>query len=760
VIPGDARLAIVAFAVGVALCQQFAELPQAHWYWLTPAGLLALYFRPLRLFAAVGLGLLWAAWRAELILAQALPPQLERKDVEIIGVIDAIPQTFSRRVRFTFAVESLHFNAQAYPSPGRIRLSWYTNEPPDLRVGQRWQFSARLRRPHAMLNPGAFDYSAWLFSEHIRAVGYVRKQAELLAEAGPGNIQSWREDLLANLTRALSGHASTALIAALALGERQGMSDSQWEVLRLTGTTHLMAISGLHIGWIAVCGFWLGRRLGSLHQRWLLSVPKQYSGALFALVVAFFYALLAGFAIPTQRAFIMIATLIVSLLLGRSRSLSHSLALALLLVLLWSPLAVLSPGLWLSFGAVATILYVFSGRLKIPWGWAKIHVIVILGLSPVLLAWFGQIPLLSPLANLIAVPWVGFLVVPEALLGTLLTGVWPGAAQWLLDWSAWNLELLWVYLEALSQYDWGILERPPAPAWALVCAVIGMAWLLAPAGFPGRWIGLIWLLPALFLPRATPPAGHVWFTLLEVGQGLAAIVQTPNHVLVYDTGPYFSPRFDAGSDIIAPILRAQGIYRIDRLVVSHEDNDHAGGAKGLRETMPVTSIMAGMPETLADAQACHGGQSWTWDGIRFDMLHPPADNAFLSDNNRSCVLKVSTDGASLLLTGDIGKDMEADLIAQFGAQLRADIIVAPHHGSRTSSSQAFVETVQARYVLFSTGYLNRFGFPKPDVVARYQAAGASALNTPQTGAIRVELTADGVAPPHLSRVEDKRYWHE
>jgi competence protein ComEC len=760
------RAAVLAFALGVIACHQLSALPSSLWYW-TVLPLLLLLTRAWwwRVPAAFALGLLWAAWRAALVLDLTLPAYLEGEDVLLSGYVADIPRHSETQISFTFHLDSFTYQDQNLRPVAKLRLTWYTRDPTqkaqalNLRAGQHWRFQARLKAPRALHNPGGFDYSAWQFSHGIGASGYVRGQAERLADSPWPRVAALRQTLWQQIHASLPDYPAQApLLSALVLGERQGMSAAQWETLRATGTSHLLAISGLHIGWIALCGVWLGRGLAFFSGSWLLRYPKQVWAGVFGLLFAFSYALLAGFSIPTQRAFIMIATLIFSILMMRSRSLSHGLALALLLILLWSPAAVLAAGLWLSFGAVAVILYAFSNRLRLRWTWVKVHLIVALGLIPILLAWFGQIPWLSPLANLLAVPWVAFLVVPEALFGALLLNIWPDVGTLLLNWSAFNLELLWVYLEAVQNYSWGISTLPTPPEWMLGSAMIGVLIILLPRGFPGRWLGLVWLLPIFLYTPPRPAPGTAWFTLLDVGQGLASVVRTQHYTLVYDSGPRFSERFDAGESIVVPFLHAQGIKRIDRFILSHSDLDHSGGAPALRARVLVIENFSGTPLDSSE-QPCVRGQTWQWDGVDFEILHPPPDTRWLSANNRSCVLRVGTGAHALLLTGDIAADIERELTRVMPQKLTADILLAPHHGSRTSSSAIFLATVNPRYALFSASWRNRFGFPKEDVVARYHAVGAQTYNTADSGALTFILSADGIAPPVLAREQKQRFWH-
>ena len=714
----------------------------------------------LRLGSACLLGFAWAGWHAAAMQAVHLPFELEKRDVSVTGTIVGIPRHSGHKLDFLFRTERLQYEGRAWPTPGTVRLAWYEDSPLSLRAGQRWRFSVRLKRPHVLHNPGNFDYAMWLFRSGIRASGYIRRHPAPEPLGHTATLQSWRHGLWQTLHGLVGERPAAGIVAALVVGERQGITPQQWETLRKTGTNHLMAISGLHIGWVAFMGVLLGRIGARFSGKLLLYLPKHVLAGACGVFAALVYAALAGFSVPTQRAFVMVAAVLVGLMWRRNLPLSYIFGFALFAVLLWSPLAVLSAGLWLSFGAVAVIIYAFSARTRVPWAWARIHGVVALGLTPLLLVWFGQVPWLSPFANLIAVPWM-MLVIPPLLAGGLLASVWPEGGQWFLLLGSRAIEWLWVVLDhfaALPYADW---YPAPAPGWALLCAGAGVSILLLPRGFPARWVGIVWLLPALVARPPVPAPGEAWFTLLDVGQGLAAVLQTHAHTLVYDTGPWTSPRFDGGKNIVLPFLREQGISRLDRVIVSHADNDHAGGTASLAAAIKIGAVYSGMPgELKVPARACMRGERWEWDGVRFEILHPPPDPAGMSDNNRSCVLKISTAGASVLLTGDIERSVEQRLVAAGAKPLEADILVAPHHGSRSSSSPEFVAAAAPRYALFAVGYRNHFGFPKPDVAARYRRHGAEILTTAESGAIHFDLNAQEVSLPRRYRDEYRRYWHE
>lgn len=757
-------LGTIAWLTGIVCLQYLPNLPDRAWLWSFPL-LVALALRcpRVRLLAIAGAGFIWALGFAGELLAHGLPPQLQGRDLEVRGYIASIPEVDAHHARFQFVVQQWPRHGTVPPMPWRVRLGWY-GAVPRLGVGQRWQLTVRLKRPHGFRNPGGFDYEGWLFRRGIEATGYVRRKESNRRLHGPpeGNpVDRFRQYLAGRIDNVRGDSPRASLLTALTVGARGGISQDQWRVLRTTGTSHLVAISGLHIGLVAGLLFaavrWLWLRIPTLAFR--VAAPR--AGALAGLAGALGYAALAGFSLSTQRALIMVAVAMGALYLQRPPRVVRTLALALLLVTLWDPLSVLGPGLWLSFGAVAAILWVCGARVgKGPWWWrwGRVQWAVAVGLAPLLLMVFGQLPLLGVAANLVAVPLIGFVVVPLALAGTVLLVLpWTAPANLLLAGADLALRILWLPLQWLSHLSWALWTPGVAPLWTLPLAVVGLAVLLAPAGLPSRWVGLILLGPLLFRPAQPPPAnGTFVFTLLDVGQGEAAVVRTRRHLLLFDAGPRFSPSFDAGSAVVVPYLRALGLNRVDGLVVSHGDADHAGGLASVRQSVFVArqwsaaKAIPGVP--------CRAGQHWEWDGVRFEMLNPDgASGATRNDN--SCVLRVAAGSHSLLLTADIERAAERRLVAHYGAQLAAGILVVPHHGSASSSTPQFVAAVHPRYALVSAGYRNRFGFPNPAVVHRYRAHGARVLQTARSGAISFVVSADaGLSRPQRFRSATLRYW--
>lgn len=757
-------LALAALCGAVGL----HTLPRLPSVWLA-VPLLCLMFlcirhRRTRLLAVCLAAFLWSWWQAGLRLTQDLPAEFEGRDLLLRGTLVSLPETDGRATRFVFRASAREQDGDWINFTPTLRLSWY--EAPPLHAGEGWQLQVRLKRRHGFRNPGGFDYAGWLFQNGVAATGYVR---------GADRAQPWpaldtrRADVRLRAAverelRPLLAHARAAgLLRALTLGAADGISAPDWATFRATGTSHLVSISGLHIGLVAGLGFFCGRWLWS-RSHWLtqrFAAPR--AAAVIALLAATLYAALAGFSIPTRRAWIMALTLLAGTLLSRPVRPAHSLALALILVLIHDSFAVLSPGFWLSFVAVA-IIFLQQTQPATARGWRaafrtllRLQFALTLGLLPFTLLFFGQAGWVAPVANLVAVPWTSLLLVPLLFAALLCLYSLPWLAQWLFVAADWTAHILLEALGWLAGLPGAVIGTPQTPLAVSAAALCGAGLLLLPRGLPQRGLGALMLLPLLLWTPPRPAPGTAWLTLLDVGQGLAAVVQTARHTLVYDTGPRFSPEFDTGSAVVAPFLAAQGIGHVDALVVSHGDNDHSGGAEALDRRMPVYRLLTSVPRQFdwRRSRRCLAGQAWTWDGVEFRMLHPHGSAA--SENDASCVLQVrAADGTRLLLPGDIEAQAERELVARYGGALRSEILVAPHHGSRTSSTPAFVEAVAPGHVLFAAGYRNRYGFPNPRVLERYRGMNTEILVTAAAGAIRFRLGMPGGALAERDRI--RHYW--
>ena len=758
-------LIAAAFAAGASLFQLFPILPDSRWLLLLLSLPLLWYrFPHCKLLWALLIGLGWAFLYASWVLERELPAGMERKDLEIEGCILSLPEQLGRRIRFEFAVEQVRFEQQYYASPGKVRLSWYKGHPESLTAGDCWRLQVRLKRPHGSYNPGGFDYEGWLFREGIRATGYVRNWAgtrQLESREIRYGLHRIRQQVRTRLETLAGGLPGMALVKALSLGDRSGLDPILWQHFTRTGTNHLIAISGLHIGIVAGWGYLLVQFLWSRAICCTLRVPAPVAAACVSLVLATLYAALAGFSVPTQRALIMLGVVMGSKILRLAVAPVQVLAVALLLVVIVDPRSLLSPGFWLSFAAVAVILFAMGNRLEKGWWfrWGRVQWVVAIGLLPLLLLLFSRVSLIAPVVNLIAVPWFTLVLVPLVMLVLLLLPL-PQIAEPLLrllssllsgttDWLAWAAQLpeaVWI--------------TPRLSPWVLLSLFLAIFLLLLPRGFPARWLGVVLMLPALMPDTVRPGHGEIAFTMLDVGQGLAAVVRTQNHTLVYDTGARFSERFDVGSAIVVPFLQHNAVSRVDTLILSNGDADHAGGSEALLQAIPVKNVLSGEPERFKDLSVsdCRAGMQWQWDGVDFLILHPRQEDD-LAGNNRSCVLKVSNRKGGLLLTGDIEQQAEQLLLSRHGERLTAEIVQVPHHGSMTSSTPGFVTAVAPRFALISAGYLNRYNFPRPEIRQRWQERGAIFLDTASNGAIHFRLLEDGrILGPQRERTSQRNYW--
>jgi len=778
------RTNILAFVLGIWLLQQQAALPVLAWVVLLPPLWLAGRFLPpaprglLTRVLFLGLGFFWAAFMAQLRLQDALPPVWEGRDIQVVGVVAALPATNERGMRFEFDVERVKTLAAVVPH--HIQLAAYSDgfgnktsdaKPPDFHAGERWLLTVRLKRPHGNANPNGFDFEAWLLERNIRASGYVRQEdgnRRLAAHVyRPGYmVEMLRERVAQRFQAVLGDRPYAGLLKALAVGEQNAISPDQWKVFLRTGVNHLMSISGVHVTMISSLVFALVYGLWRRSQGLTLRLPARKAAAVAGALAALLYALLSGFGVPTQRTLYMLSVVAVALWLGRASSATSVLALALLAVVLLDPWAVFAPGFWLSFGAVAVILYVGVGRIGRPhWlrEWANVQWAVTLGLVPALLLMFQQVSIVSPLANAFAIPVISLVVVPLTLAGAILP------LDFLLLLAHQVMTWCMVALEWLSQMPDAVWQQHAPPVWTVLAAALGILWLLLPRGFPARWLGAAGLVPMFLVLPPQPEQGALWLAVLDVGQGLAVVVQTQNHALLYDTGPRYTADADSGNRIVVPYLRAAGIKRLDGLIVTHDDSDHSGGAISVLDAVPVGWLASSLPADspiLPHARRplpCFAGQSWEWDGVRFEMLHPGwesyADER-VSKNNRGCTLKITSSYGSVLLPADIERDSEAEILARAPGALPSTLLVAPHHGSKTSSTEAFIRQVNPSIVIFTAGYRNHFGHPKPEVVKRYRVLGSRLYRSDFDGALLLRFEKEAGVKLQTWRQERRRYWQE
>jgi competence protein ComEC len=808
------RSAIIGFVIGVAWLQCQAALPSTLTLGLLSALLVlpillnrlvpALFHRSVLKITTLALcgalaGFVWAALFAQHYLNSELPKEWEGREVTVIGTIDSLPFRFDDGVRFNFAVERvLPVDGQTPIIPPKISLAWYsafrdqeTQTVGDVQPGERWQLTVRLQRPHGNTNPWGFDYEVWLLEQDLRATGYVRSDEKSAFKnqlqdqfvVSFGNVvercRGWLRD---RIVAALPDKKYAGVIVALVVGDQRAVGQSDWQVFNRTGIGHLISISGLHItmvaGLAAAAMFGLWRRSFFMRANLPLVLPAQKAAALAGAGMALLYVLLAGFGVPAQRTLYMLTVVAAALWFDRLTSISYVLCVALGIVVLLDPWAVLSPGFWLSFGAVAMILYASVGRTQLHADAAsqrkdrwlstiksatRTQYVVTLGLVPLTMLLFGQISLVSPLANAVAIPLISFIVTPLTLVGSVLPA--PLSA-WVLLAAHQVVEWLAIVLTWLSQLPAAVWTAPVPAFWIFACGLLGTIWMLAPRGWPFRWIGVVGWLPLILNVPAHPAANALWITAFDVGQGMALLIETPQHRLLYDTGPYYSPESNGGSRVILPYLNARGIDRLDGVIVTHSDNDHSGGALSIFDGVKVgwtsTSLPATHPIVLAapNHRRCEAGQSWSWDGVQFEMLHPtPAsyDSTKWKPNARGCTLKVTLGAQSMLLAADIEAVQEDELVNSIPDKLRATVLLAPHHGSGTSSTKPFLLAVKPELAIFQVGYRNRYHHPKPEVYERYGELGIKRLRSDDAGAITLQF--DSTLHASAYRTEHARYWY-
>ena len=710
------------------------------------------------------LGILRAQLHAQDYLEHVLTESLAGTDIQVTGVITTIPTTDRTIQRFVLEVQQAEQLSAEISMPEKLRLSWYYGEP--VHAGETWQFMVRLKPPHGFMNPGGFDYERWLYQQGIHATGYVRK-SEHNRRIKPASMQSIVH-LREYISDAIPESDFSGLIKALAIGERSGITQHQWNILITTGTNHLMAISGLHIGLASLFGYWISRRL--VPTSMMLRLPVQHIAIVAGACVALLYAALAGFAIPTQRAMLMLCCIAGAWLFRRTSSPVNVLSVALILVLLWDPMAVLSAGFWFSFLAVSAIFYIltstrtgaaeasFGERLKtLIW----IQIAITLVLLPVSLFMFQQASLVSPIANLILVPYVSFTVVPLVLLALLVLPFSSVVANLLFSLASDLFKLVWPVLEFFTSVPMARWIQHDPGIMLMMAGLLGAFLLLSRASGHKRFAGVLLMIPMFGLSPAQTPHGVTEVAFLDVGQGLAVVVNTGHQVLVYDTGARFSERMDSGTSVLIPYLRHRGIRNIDMLIVSHGDNDHIGGAESLLSEYPATRVMGqGIDKLKTDNKiACRKGDSWQWNDVEFTILHPD-DSLYKKTNNQSCVLRIDAPGGTVLLTGDIEKNVEWLLLTNERDQLDVDILLVPHHGSKSSSTPAFIEAVSPKIAVFASGYRNRYRLPSEEILQRYTQSDTKLYASGLDGAIEIKIDAEqGILEPEKYRLTGQKYWH-
>ena len=695
-------------------------------------------------------GLVWAlhgATQAE----RALPQSLYNAELTVSGRIVSIPRVMPDLVRFRFAPD-----AATAGLPARIRVAWF--RPARVpQAGEQWRLKLRLRPPHGSANPYGFDYPRWLYGEGLGAVASAQSGRRLAAPEA-FSVPRLRQELAHWIAGVLTAEPA-ALARALAVGDRSRLSDAQWQAMTATGTGHLLAISGLHVGLVAALGFAAGRALVFAWPGLTRFATATDTGLVLAGLTGAAYAMLAGMVLPTQRALIMLLVALAALRWRRQVRTGHALVVALTLLLAAAPVVSLSAGFWLSFAAVAWLWYAFAWRVHPPGRWhalLRAQAVLTLGLLPLQAAWFQQFSLLMPVANLVLIPLTGAIILPLLLAALLGHFVLPALGDLLLLMAGTALDWLGRALQWCAAHGGALqLSLAPPDTAAAIVAVIGAAWLMMPRGVSLRHAGWLWLAPMLFPPDTAPPPGGVELMNYDLGQGQAIAVRTRGHALLYDTGPGDGRGRDRVGGSITPQLRRWDAIPLSMLVVSHGDLDHAGGLSSAREQLRPDRVLSGTP---AIGTACRAGDRWHWDGVEFRVLHPGRFLPYLG-NDSSCVLQITTDAGVILLPGDVTTAIEARLLRRYAGPA-ARVLLVPHHGSKTSTLPVWLEAVAPELALVSVGQWNRFGHPAEGIRRRYEATGARFITTAHCGAVGVRL--DGVHGLRWQTFADSepRWWRK
>ncbi len=766
---------------GVGLQLQQAELWPAWAYGLVLLAALLLVVpcrRRVWLGLVVALALFgWTGWRATQYQAGALPPALEGQDLLLQGNVASLPQWGESGWQFEFEVESAQRAGQPVAVPDRVRLNWgngfgapTAGSPrerglPALQAGQRWRFVARLRAPHGLANPHGFDTELWLWEQGLRATGSVRQGKRdpapvLMEQTWHYPVAQLRQSVRSAIFQRVANPRTAGLIAALVLGDQAALGAEDWDTFRRTGVAHLVSVSGTHITMFAVLAVavlgWVWRQAARLWPGLLWRVPAPVAAQAGGVLLATLYAVFAGWGVPAQRTVIMLAV-VVGLRLGGRRWPWPAVWLAAMnAVLLLDPWALLQAGFWLSFVAVGVLFAALKPSQQRRWQHKVLDLLrtqglITLALAPLTLLLFGQVSVVGLLANLLAIPLVGNVLTPLALAGLVCPPLWQvvdaGLALWLRS------------LEAMAAWPLAVFERPALPTALAMLAVLGGVLLVQRLPWSLRGWAVLLLWPVLTYEPARPAPGTFELLAADVGQGTGVLLRTQHHTLLYDTGPTAGRQNDAGQRVLVPLLRAGG-DRLDALVLSHNDNDHTGGAHSVLLAQPQAEVWSSfdtLPDFAVAARPCQAGQRWEWDGVAFDFLHPSDTEAGqdMSDNARSCVLRVQANGRTALLTGDIPAKVEKQLLADHPG-LHADLLLAAHHGSKTSSDPAWLKALQPRWTVIQAGYRNRYHHPAPDVLARYDALGLRWVASPSCGA----TTWQSVQPSHIEchRQTHPHYW--
>jgi competence protein ComEC len=728
------------------------------------------------LFCAGALGFLRAYVQGANYLEYSAPPDLMSEDRIVNACVSSLPKIEGDIARFI--INPLYPDSEKLKRI-RVNAKHVGENYPFIEAGSCWQFKLRLKTTRGLRNEHGFDYELWLYQQSIGATAYTRDAPTKLNQTAYPWLR-FRAELAKKIKRlSPENSAVTALVLGLSLGIRDDLNDEQWTVLQNTGTSHLLAISGLHVGVAALCGFYFGKCLWLMCGFFARFRPNFYKvapyqiGLVIGLICAVFYAALAGFSVPTQRACIMLVVAYAGLLLTKQIHSTTVLSIALLVVLTLDPISALASGTWLSFLAVAVLVMLARRDIKVSQqrgtaaertihkivnlGYLQCILIVILSL-PVALS-FSQFSLVSPLVNFILIPVFSVSVVPVLLATVVVMQVSATAATYLLHIQHFWLDWIWSFLNIMSNLTFSSKEIHTNLVQCLLLSVFVIPFLL-PKGILSRAYALILVLPVIYgFTSSVNNHRALVLTVYDVGQGLAVLIQTRQHQLLYDTGPAFRSGSSAAERVLLPDFKSRSLGHLSALVISHTDNDHAGGRNKIIDSMRPHRIYSPEMDSVQNSLPCEDGTSWTWDEVEFKFLYPFSGTKNKSKNNYSCVLKISYAKHSILLTGDIEKAAEYAMLTHY-PDLQADLVFAPHHGSRSSSTPEFVKGIRAKQVIFPTGFANRWRFPKQEIVDRWKMGGAEIYNIADTG--QLELTYFSNEPPFVSAWtnENCRYWHQ
>ena len=715
----------------------------------------------------------WGIWQ----LRYVLPDAWQRQDLQAIGSVVSLPQTDSRRVRFEFAIQKIWDpDGVLVPSSPikKVQLSWY-HPPADVEIGpgQQWRLVLRVRRPHSFMNPGGFDYEAFLFQRGIQAQGYVRGTPVLLGTDGVYPITKLRQSIKSRFAQLAISPQARGTFNALLIGDRSDLAPTTRRLLQRNGISHLIAISGLHLTMVGGMLFLLLLPLLNRCYRpgsALAAFPPLRCAAALVLPLLWCYAFLAGFSLPTQRALLMFTVFLGTILFGRFYRLLTVYLVAMTLVLLVNPLAALTAGFYLSFAAAGLILLIGSklvrkqstAHLGLRFRDYLLSLVLLqialgLFLAPIVLFFFYEFSLAGFVVNLIAIPLTTFILMPWLFVNTALLFCVPDLIEPSFQFLAAAIDLCYTGLAFLAARSWSWVQLPQPSLLALLAAGCGVLVWVCRRRAADVVLAVLFFIPLLLPVEHAPATGQLRVTFLDVGQGLAVHLRTARHQLIYDTGAAYSAGASAGTLVLLPYLRQQGRTDLDRVIVSHLDKDHSGGLADLLDQVHVDSLMLNFAiQTTIPVLPCRAGASWTWDGVHFEIIHP--STTYRNRNDGSCVLSVTAGPHHLLLTGDVTAKAERDFMPAL-QHLPVDILQVPHHGSADASSPLLVYRTQPRYAVFAAGHLNYYKHPDQDVLQRYRQVASHPIILWRSGAVRFELGGKKIIYNKGYRLMNKRYWH-